>query len=149
MKCEIRGRPCCIQMHGQCRITTREYCDFVHGYYHENATLCSQVSCLGDICGMTPFLRHDYPDQIYRLLTSLFIHAGLVPIIITVWIQSMYMRRFELMVGWLRISIIYFVSGIGGNLASAIFVPYMPQVGPVAAQSGILGAMVINVIYNW
>lgn len=27
-----------------CEITTREYCDFMHGYFHEEATLCSQVS---------------------------------------------------------------------------------------------------------
>lgn len=46
MHCPITGRPCCIQMHGQCRITTREYCDFVRGYYHLNATLCSQVNVL-------------------------------------------------------------------------------------------------------
>uniref|UniRef100_A0A914VWG9 Inactive rhomboid protein 2 n=1 Tax=Plectus sambesii TaxID=2011161 RepID=A0A914VWG9_9BILA len=43
MRCEITGRPCCIELHGQCRITTREYCDFVDGYFHEEATLCSQV----------------------------------------------------------------------------------------------------------
>lgn len=30
-------------MHGQCRITTQEYCNFVRGYYHPEATLCSQV----------------------------------------------------------------------------------------------------------
>jgi membrane associated rhomboid family serine protease len=149
MKCEIRGRPCCIQLHGQCRITTKEYCDFVKGYYHENATLCSQVSCLGDICGMTPFLRRDSPDQFYRFFTPLFIHAGILPMLVTIWVQFSYMRRFEILIGWARTAIIYFVSGIGGYLASAVFVPYMPQVGPIPAQSGILGAMVVNVIYNW
>lgn len=35
------------------------------------------------------------------------------------------MRQFEKMIGWIRLSIIYFVSGIGGYLASSIFVPYM------------------------
>lgn len=96
MQCEITGRPCCIQMHGQCRITTQHYCNFVRGYYHSNATLCSQVkyekiylkkffyllffkvNCLNDVCGMTPFFNSDYPDQIYRLLAPLFIHAGLI-----------------------------------------------------------------------
>ena len=43
MACEVIGRPCCIGVHGTCRITTREYCDFVHGYFHEEAALCSQV----------------------------------------------------------------------------------------------------------
>ncbi|KIH53963.1 hypothetical protein ANCDUO_15892 [Ancylostoma duodenale] len=31
-------------MQGQCRIATREYCAFVKGHYHENATLCSQLA---------------------------------------------------------------------------------------------------------
>lgn len=43
MVCEVIGHPCCIGIHGSCRITTREYCDFVHGYFHEEASLCSQV----------------------------------------------------------------------------------------------------------
>lgn len=28
----------------RCEITSREYCDFMKGYFHEEATLCSQVS---------------------------------------------------------------------------------------------------------
>lgn len=43
MVCEVIGHPCCIGIHGTCRITTKEYCDFVHGYFHEDASLCSQV----------------------------------------------------------------------------------------------------------
>lgn len=30
-------------IHGECRIATREYCDFVKGYFHQEASLCSQV----------------------------------------------------------------------------------------------------------
>ncbi|KAG8129002.1 hypothetical protein E2320_015782, partial [Naja naja] len=26
-----------------CEITTREYCEFMHGHFHEEATLCSQA----------------------------------------------------------------------------------------------------------
>lgn len=44
MVCEVIGHPCCIGIHGMCRITTKEYCDFVRGYFHEEASLCSQVS---------------------------------------------------------------------------------------------------------
>ncbi|XP_010142189.1 PREDICTED: inactive rhomboid protein 2-like, partial [Buceros rhinoceros silvestris] len=42
MDCQIKGRPCCIGTKGSCEITTREYCEFMHGYFHEEATLCSQ-----------------------------------------------------------------------------------------------------------
>ena len=76
MVCEVIGHPCCIGIHGMCRITTKEYCDFVHGYFHEEASLCSQVECLHDVCGMIPFLHPEWPDQFYRLFTTTFLHAG-------------------------------------------------------------------------
>ncbi len=43
MICEIIGHPCCIGIRGQCKITTREYCAFVGGTFHDEAALCSQV----------------------------------------------------------------------------------------------------------
>lgn len=76
MVCEVIGHPCCIGIHGMCRITTKEYCDFVHGYFHEEASLCSQVECLHDVCGMMPFFHPEWPDQFYRLFTTIFLHAG-------------------------------------------------------------------------
>ena len=44
MVCEVIGHPCCIGIRGQCQITTKEFCDFVKGVYHDEAALCSQVS---------------------------------------------------------------------------------------------------------
>ena len=43
MVCEVIGHPCCIGIRGQCQITTKEFCDFVKGVFHEEAALCSQV----------------------------------------------------------------------------------------------------------
>ncbi|VDN42722.1 unnamed protein product [Gongylonema pulchrum] len=208
MQCEITGRPCCIQLHGQCRITTRDYCDFVEGYFHENATLCSQVplflcapspnavisglqqgklrtrkfilfqnrgkkremslqtflvplmkevdftsssevSCLNEVCGMLPFLRKNRPNQWYRLFIPLFLHAGILHCCWTIFIQIFYMRDLEKLLGWARISLLYMVSGIGGYLASAIFVPYKPEVGPAGSHVGMFAAMYVDVAYSW
>ncbi|CAG9540948.1 unnamed protein product [Cercopithifilaria johnstoni] len=149
MQCEITGRPCCIQLHGQCRITTRDYCDFVEGYFHENATLCSQVSCLSEVCGMLPFLRKNQPDQWYRLFIPLFLHAGIIHCILTVFIQILYMRDLEKLLGWTRIALLYMVSGIGGYLAGAVFVPYKPEVGPAGSHVGMFATMYVDVIYSW
>lgn len=76
MDCVITGRPCCIGTKGRCEITSREYCEFMRGYFHEEATLCSQVHCMDDVCGLLPFLNPEVPDQFYRLWLSLFLHAG-------------------------------------------------------------------------
>ena len=40
---QVIGHPCCIGIRGQCQITTKEFCDFVKGVFHDEAALCSQV----------------------------------------------------------------------------------------------------------
>eukprot|EP00069_Balaena_mysticetus_P016056 bmy_01852T0 len=171
MDCVITGRPCCIGTKGRCEITSREYCDFMRGYFHEEATLCSQVGlrgegpspspqprrvltghsaqvhCMDDVCGLLPFLNPEVPDQFYRLWLSLFLHAGQVTpcglsgvgilhCLVSVCFQMTVLRDLEKLAGWHRIAIIYLLSGVTGNLASAIFLPYRaevrlpPKVGP-------------------
>ncbi|XP_041789765.1 inactive rhomboid protein 2-like [Chelmon rostratus] len=149
MDCNIKGRPCCIGTKGRCEITTREYCSFMHGYFHEDATLCSQVHCLDDVCGLLPFLNPDIPDQFYRLWLSLFLHAGLLHCVVSVVFQMTILRDLEKLAGWVRISIIYILSGITGNLASALFLPYRAEVGPAGSQFGLLACLFVELFQGW
>ncbi|KAM3964518.1 rhomboid-5 [Aphomia sociella] len=146
MACEVIGHPCCIGIHGKCVITTREHCDFVKGYFHEEASLCSQVSCLDDVCGMLPFMRRRRPDQLYRAWTSLFVHAGLLHLAMTLALQFLFMRDLEKMAGPVRIALIYLGSGVAGNMASAIFEPYRAEVGPAGSHLGLLACLIVEVI---
>uniref|UniRef100_A0A8C5EGV6 Inactive rhomboid protein n=1 Tax=Gouania willdenowi TaxID=441366 RepID=A0A8C5EGV6_GOUWI len=147
--CTITGRPCCIGTKGRCEITSREYCDFMMGYFHEEATLCSQVHCMDDVCGLLPFLNPEIPDQFYRLWLSLFLHAGILHCLVSVAFQMTILRDLEKLAGWLRISIIYILSGITGNLASAIFLPYRAEVGPAGSQFGILACLFVELFQSW
>uniref|UniRef100_A0A669B9S5 Inactive rhomboid protein n=1 Tax=Oreochromis niloticus TaxID=8128 RepID=A0A669B9S5_ORENI len=147
--CTITGRPCCIGTKGRCEITSREYCDFMKGYFHEEATLCSQVHCMDDVCGLLPFLNPEVPDQFYRLWLSLFLHAGILHCLVSVAFQMTILRDLEKLAGWLRISIIYILSGITGNLASAIFLPYRAEVGPAGSQFGILACLFVELFQCW
>ncbi|XP_048090018.1 inactive rhomboid protein 1 isoform X2 [Alosa alosa] len=147
--CAITGRPCCIGTKGRCEITSREYCDFMRGYFHEEATLCSQVHCMDDVCGLLPFLNPEVPDQFYRLWLSLFLHAGILHCLVSVFFQMTILRDLEKLAGWLRISIIYILSGITGNLASAIFLPYRAEVGPAGSQFGILACLFVELFQSW
>ncbi|XP_036409259.1 inactive rhomboid protein 1 [Megalops cyprinoides] len=149
MDCVITGRPCCIGTKGRCEITSREYCDFMKGYFHEEATLCSQVHCMDDVCGLLPFLNPEVPDQFYRLWLSLFLHAGILHCLVSVGFQMTILRDLEKLAGWLRISIIYILSGITGNLASAIFLPYRAEVGPAGSQFGILACLFVELFQSW
>ncbi|XP_063702628.1 inactive rhomboid protein 1 [Culicoides brevitarsis] len=150
MVCEVIGHPCCISIYGDCRITTREYCDFVHGYFHEEASLCSQISCLNDVCGMFPFIITDIPDQFYRLFTSLLLHAGILHVAITVAFQHIFLADLERLIGPLRTAIIYLGSGIAGNLTSALLVPYKTEVGPLSSLAGVTSSLcVMLTFYYW
>ncbi|KAG7486674.1 hypothetical protein JOB18_035701 [Solea senegalensis] len=149
MDCKIKGRPCCIGTKGRCEITTPDYCKFMHGYFHEEATLCSQVHCLDDVCGLLPFLNPDVPDQFYRLWLSLFLHAGLFHCAVSVVFQMTILRDLEKLAGWVRISIIYILSGITGNLASALFLPYRAEVGPAGSQFGLLACLFVELLQGW
>ncbi|XP_062234639.1 inactive rhomboid protein 1 isoform X2 [Platichthys flesus] len=147
--CTITGRPCCIGTKGRCEITSREYCDFMHGYFHGEATLCSQVACMDDVCGLLPFLNPEIPDQFSRLWLSLFLHAGILHCLVSVLFQMTVLRDIEKLAGWLRISIVYMLSGITGNLASAIFLPYRAEVGPAGSQFGILACLFVELFQSW
>ncbi|XP_044006424.1 inactive rhomboid protein 1 isoform X3 [Aphidius gifuensis] len=149
MVCEVIGHPCCIGIHGMCRITTKEYCDFVHGYFHEEASLCSQVECLHDVCGMMPFFHPEWPDQFYRLFTTIFLHAGILHLIITLLVQYYLMKDLEKLTGSIRISFIYFTGALAGNLASAIFIPYRAEVGPAGAHFALFATLVVEVLNSW
>ena len=61
--CDIRGRPCCYGIQGECQITTREHCDFLRGFFHEDANLCSQVMSLNfeELCFQ---IQHDCSNSL-------------------------------------------------------------------------------------
>ncbi|EDV90944.1 GH23944 [Drosophila grimshawi] len=150
MVCEVIGHPCCTGLYGECRITTREYCDFVNGYFHEEASLCSQISCLNNVCGMFPFISVEIPDQIYRVLTSLCMHAGVLHLAITLIFQHLFLADLERLIGTLRTTVVYIMSGLAGNLTSAVLVPHRPEVGPSASLCGVVSSLVALLIWmHW
>ncbi|KAK6170344.1 hypothetical protein SNE40_018757 [Patella caerulea] len=149
MSCEVVGHPCCHGIQGECIITTREHCDLIRGYYHDDKFLCSQVDCLSQICGMITFYNKGLPDQVYRLWTSLFLHGGLFHLIITIIFQWFIMRDVEKLSGAIRIAFVYLGSGIAGNLASSIFLPYQVEAGPSGSQFGILACLFVEVFQSW
>lgn len=57
------------------------------------------------------------------------VSASVVHCLVSVIFQMTILRDLEKLAGWHRISIIFVLSGITGNLASAIFLPYRAEVG--------------------
>lgn len=149
MSCKPTARPCCVGIHGRCEMRSEEYCSFVRGHFHPEATLCSQVSCMQDVCGMLSFANPGAPDQFYRLWTPVFLHAGIVHLVVSIFVQVGLMRDVERVIGSIRVAIIFFGSALMGNIASAVFTPYRAESGPSGAHFGLLATLLVEVINAW
>ena len=82
-------------------------------------TTCS----LEDVCGMGGFLFESVPDQSFRLITPLFVHSGLIQLGCNLIPHVMIGARMERVMNSLNLALVYFASGIFGNLFGANFNP--------------------------
>jgi hypothetical protein len=125
-------RPCCMGNVGECRLYTETQCEFYSGVFHTDKQLCSEVSCLSGTCssiwgdsGPAPDDNSPNdparPDQWWRLIWPIFMHAGVIHFMLCVMIQWVVGCQIERTAGWLRVLLIYFVSGIGGYVVSGLF----------------------------
>ncbi|KAA3679336.1 uncharacterized protein DEA37_0005516 [Paragonimus westermani] len=97
------------------------------------------VNCLKQVCGMANFMNKQYPDQYFRLVTSLFVHSGLIPLVVTIVLQLTFMLNLERLSGFWKISMVYLLSGCFGNLVAGYFLPYQVGTGPTPALMGLAG----------
>ena len=55
----------------------------------------------------------------------------------------------EILCGYWNAGWIYMLSGIMGNLASAMFLPYNVDAGPTAAQFGVIACSFVEIVQLW
>lgn len=79
--------------------------------------------------------------QWWRLVTSMFLHGGIVHLALNGWGFFQLGALFETWLGSIRLLLVYFASGIAGSLASAYF-SEVPSVGASGAIFGVLGALI-------
>lgn len=79
--------------------------------------------------------------EYWRLVTSMFLHGGFVHLLLNGWALYQLGGLFELWLGSRRLLLVYFVAGIAGSLASAVWSDN-PSVGASGAIFGILGALI-------
>lgn len=91
---------------------------------------------------------HEY----YRLITSMFLHFGIEHLVNNMLMLGALGWNLEFEIGKVRFLIIYFLSGICGNLCS-LFFDLLDPVNPVSAGAsgavfGVMGALVCAAIKN-
>ncbi|CAA7039190.1 unnamed protein product [Microthlaspi erraticum] len=85
----------------------------------------------------------------WRLLTSMFLHAGLIHLLVNMVNVIAIGRRLEQQFGFIKVGLVYVISGFGGSVLSALFLQNSISVGASGALLGLLGAMSSELLINW
>lgn len=82
--------------------------------------------------------------EYYRLFTSMFLHYGLLHLVMNMWALWVLGRTLERVLGPLRFLALYLISGLGGSVSVYLFAgPHAPTAGASGAIFGLFAALFI------
>ncbi|KAI4839750.1 rhomboid protease ROM4 [Plasmodium brasilianum] len=87
--------------------------------------------------------------EIYRLFWSVYLHGGYMHIIFNVICQIQILWMIEPDWGFIRTMLLFFISGITGNLLSAVCDPCGVTIGSSGSLYGLIGALFTYYIEYW
>jgi membrane associated rhomboid family serine protease len=90
----------------------------------------------------------DQAHQYYRLVTSGFLHDGLLHILFNMLFLYFMGQLLEPAIGRLNFAVVYFVSLLGGSFGALLLTPDVPTIGASAACFGVLGALIVVSYYR-
>ncbi|KAI9494844.1 hypothetical protein BDB00DRAFT_973935 [Zychaea mexicana] len=105
---------------------------------------------LQDVCGMGGFLIDTIPDQGFRFITPLFVNSGLIQLGCNMIGHAVIGVRLERLINSLKLTLVFFVSGVFGNLFGANFGPITSQsTGCSSAILGMAACLFVDLILSW
>ncbi|CAH2060196.1 unnamed protein product [Thlaspi arvense] len=90
-----------------------------------------------------------HKHQVWRLFTCIWLHAGVFHVLANMLSLIFIGIRLEQEFGFVRIGLLYMISGFGGSLLSSLFNRNGISVGASGALFGLLGAMLSELLTNW
>ncbi len=97
------------------------------------------------LTGSNPYPIYTGTHEYWRLLTSGFLHDGLLHIAFNMFFLYMMGPMLEPMIGRLNFAVVYFVSLLSGSFGALLFTPIAPTIGASTACFGVLGALMVVV----
>lgn len=109
----------------------------------------SNQCTLADLCGFSNF-NYQQPNQWYRFIIPIFLHAGIIHIGFNMLLQMTMGREMEKIIGSVRFALVYFSSGIfgfvlGGNFAATA----IASTGASGSLFGVLALVLLDLLYCW
>ncbi|CAL8999187.1 unnamed protein product [Prunus brigantina] len=93
--------------------------------------------------------RMVHNHQAWRMISCMWLHAGVFHLLANMLSLVFIGIRLEQEFGFVRIGLLYVLSGFGGSLLSSLFIQYGISVGASGALFGLLGSMLSEIIANW
>ncbi|MFI6264307.1 rhomboid family intramembrane serine protease [Micromonospora sp. NPDC051006] len=101
----------------------------------------------GAVYGMSPpgFLPQGIAEgEWYRLITAMFLHYGVIHLLLNMWALWVLGRSLEANLGPLRFLGLYLIAGFGGNVAAYLFSdPNAATAGASTAIFGLFAALIV------
>nr|XP_043619018.1 RHOMBOID-like protein 1 [Erigeron canadensis] len=85
----------------------------------------------------------------WRLVTCMWLHGGVFHVFANMLGLAFLGTRLEKEFGFLKIGVLYVLSGIGGSILSSLYVRTTISVGASGALFGLLGGMLSELLTNW
>ena len=114
---------------------------------------------LSDLCGFSPVPNpyvgdtldtQPQPNQWFRFIVPIFLHAGIVHIAFNMLLQLTLGREMEKEIGSLRFLLVYLSSGIFGFVMGGNFAPNgIASTGCSGSLFGIIAVMLLDLLYTW
>lgn len=104
---------------------------------------------LSALCGFGG-LDDQQPNQWFRFIIPMFLHAGIIHIAFNMLLQLTLGREIEKLIGSIRFALVYFSSGIFGFVLGANFAgKAAASTGASGCLFGILAINLLDLIYHW
>ncbi|XP_062156920.1 RHOMBOID-like protein 5 [Alnus glutinosa] len=116
--------------------------------FKENALLGPSTTVLVQLGGLENKLVVEKGEG-WRLLSCMWLHAGVIHLVANMLSLLFIGIRLEQEFGFVRIGVLYLLSGFGGSLLSALNSKSSISVGASGALFGLLGAMLSELLTNW
>ncbi|KAK2065711.1 rhomboid family protein [Colletotrichum caudatum] len=113
---------------------------------------------LSELCGFggvpeptyTDINQSPEPNQWFRFITPIFLHAGLIHIGFNLLLQMTIGKEMEIAIGSIRLFLVYMSAGIFGNVMGANYAGVMAaSTGASGALFGIIALTLLDLLYSW
>ncbi len=115
-----------------------------------NTTTSDSLCSLSELCGFGGFPPQAVPNQWFRFIVPMFLHAGLIHIGFNMLLQLTMGREMEKLIGSIRFFLVYVSAGIfgfvmGGNYAAT----GISSTGASGSLFGIIALTLLDLLYSW